>query len=485
MRRQRNGTSPCRDAVDSMPTPEKQVGKHHIRIDSLPPFFSGTYRLLLTLLPILACSPPQPSVVLITIDTLRRDALGVYSNDVRWTPTIDSLAAAGTVWDEARTTFTITQPSHASMLTGLYPQEHGVCTNSSVLKDTRTCLAEELTSAGYDCGAFVNTWVLDEKAGFGQGFSSYRRAEIESLSSPIPSLHEDGGQRSWYSNPQAKRTALLAIEWLKQTRHPYFLWVHFMDPHLDYDPPLEIRRIMDLSTIPSIRGSQDHLQAQSKADSLPSEPEIEQTRRLYAGEVAYVDQALGLLFHRIREQGPTQTVLCVVVSDHGENIYDDGAYVGHAHSLHSSVVRIPLIMSGFGIPRGMRISSLVELVQLKSTLLELLGLVNSSPVRPSLFAGVDRPQLTHDVNGRTAGFWKGWEVVWYPGGPQILEHGTIDSLRAVTRLRSAMEARASIMNRNVQRRIDRQAIEELRALGYLDDTAMPQESRPVQDPPES
>ncbi len=420
-------------------------------------------------LPLVSCAKKQPNLLLITIDTLRRDALGIYSPDVWWTPTMDSIAGSGTVWDEARAPFTLTQPSHATMMTGLYPAEHGVCSNRSCLQDAFSSLAEELSIEGYQCGAFINTWVLDRGAGFGQGFSLFTRAEKESLLAPVR-IREKGDRLVWWRiNPKAGRSVDMALGWLSDAHEPFFLWLHLMDPHLDYAPPDSALQILGAPDIPSELGSREYIRDREDSNQPLTELEISQVRLLYAGEVAYVDMALRDLFHGIRRSNKSSRTVIVLVSDHGESIFDDGRYVGHAYSLDESVVRIPLVLTGYHIPRETRIQAPVGLVQLKPTLLDLLGVAPAKEAVPGLFSNTDRVQITGDIKGRMLAHWRGWECVWSEGKkqPEQIARGDADSMLAASVMDSVYEALIDISRRPVSRSLGQHDIEELQALAQV------------------
>ncbi len=453
-----------RNLVGSLPITgvETVVGKTHLNL-----------ALLFTLIVLSflgACAKPRPSLILITVDTLRRDALGIYSPEVSWTPNLDSLGRSGTIWDEARTPFTITQPSHATMLTGLYPAEHGILTNGSNLQDIYTSIAEELSVQGYDCGAFVNTWVLYDTFGFGQGFNYFKKAEKESLDHPIKKDRKKGHLVWVRSNPRAGRTVSMAKQWLRGAGKPFFLWLHLMDPHLDYSPPDSVLAVLGASDIPARLGSRNYLKSRDDIKEPFSDQEISQIRLLYAGEIAHVDMALGDLFHHLRTSEEKTSIIVAVVSDHGEDILDDGSYIGHSRSLHPSVVRIPLLMSGHNIPSGRRIPTSVELVQLKPTLLQLLDNTIPAQSPSNLFSGADRSQLTQDLDGRMSGHWRGWEFRWERDErtARIERRGGSDSLLAASVLDSAFMTLKRLSREPVTRPLSPSEIKELKALGYLE-----------------
>ena len=167
------------------------------------------------------------NVLLITIDTLRADRLGVYGYDGVETPNIDRLAIEGTRFEQVTTTVPVTLPAHASIMTGLQPFEHGVRSNGTfMLRDDVKTLAEQFVAAGYVTGAFIGTVVLDAQFGIAQGFEKF-----DGLA-PYQRVTEDmSGERPGESVVEE------ASMWIRSQSTPFFAWVHMYDPHDPYDAP--------------------------------------------------------------------------------------------------------------------------------------------------------------------------------------------------------------------------------------------------------
>ncbi|MCU0612562.1 MAG: sulfatase-like hydrolase/transferase, partial [Candidatus Eisenbacteria bacterium] len=166
------------------------------------------------------CAAPRPNLLLIVVDTLRADHVGAYDGAVA-TPAIDSLAAAGTMWERAYTPCPRTTQAVASLMTGLYPQTHGVRVLWGTLTEDQITLAEVLGREGFNCGAVVTNHILDRRSGLAQGFHHYDVA---------------GPSRT------AAQTTSAAIAWIDSAgarRRPFMLWVHYFDPHMPYAPPRE------------------------------------------------------------------------------------------------------------------------------------------------------------------------------------------------------------------------------------------------------
>jgi choline-sulfatase len=242
----------------------------------------------------------QPSILLVTLDTTRADSMGFESDAVE-TPTLDALAARGARFSQAWTTVPMTLPAHTSMLTGLYPSEHGIRENSRFLDDDRTLLAERLQDAGYATAAFVSGYPLKRRFGLARGFEHY---------------DDDMGKGN--AERAAGPTTQRALEYLEaKARGPVFVWVHYFDPHDPYVPPEPYR------------------------SRYPSSP--------YLGEIAYMDQELGRLVEAFEARNAGSDSRILVVGDHGEGLGDHGELL-HGNLLYRGVMRVPLILAGSGIP---------------------------------------------------------------------------------------------------------------------------------------
>jgi arylsulfatase A-like enzyme/Flp pilus assembly protein TadD len=252
----------------------------------------------------------RQNVLLITIDTLRADALGSYGGQAA-TPTLDRLASEGVRFDFAHAHAVLTLPSHASILTGTYPFQHGIRDNSGyrLAANART-LATLLKSAGYETGAFVGAFPLHSRFGLNQGFDVYDDRFGETRAPTDFVMPE---------RPAAEVVAL-ARRWIAERSgagRPWLSWVHVFDPHAPYRPP---------------------------------PPFNTQYARGYDGEVAATDAALAPLLDQVRNGPPT---LVVVTGDHGEALGDHGEQT-HGLFTYESTLRIPLIVSEIGGAAGAR-----------------------------------------------------------------------------------------------------------------------------------
>jgi len=279
---------------------------------------------------LLASRERGPSVLLVTIDTLRADHVGAYGASFAATPTLDALAARGVLFAQAMAAVPLTLPSHASILTGQYPPTHGVRHNAIfVLPDSAETLAERFHAEGFATGAIISAAVLDPEYGLAQGFDHY---DAE--------LHEDRATAAGFFQRPAGETTDAALAWLRKTDGPFFLWVHYYDVHASYQPPEPFRTRF--------------------------------ASRLYDGEAAYVDQELGRLLAGLEHSGRLEKTVVAVTADHGEGLGEHGEY-SHSYLIYDSVLHVPLIVAGPGVPAGRRVETVVANTGLAATLLQLAG----------------------------------------------------------------------------------------------------------------
>ena len=277
---------------------------------------------------------PTPNVLLISIDTLRADHVGVYGHREAQTPRLDALAGRGTRFDQASTVAPLTLPAHSSLLTGTFPAHHGVRDNGSFyLGAEETTLAEVLAARGYRTGAFVGAFVLDGRWGVSQGFERY--ADDFDLTR-YEGASMDAIQR------RGDAVVDKAIAWLDEDHdRPFFAWVHLYDPHAPYQAPPAFS-----SRFPaSVTGA-------------------------YDAEIAWTDAQIGRVLDALAGDGRRDQTLVVAVGDHGESLDEHGEH-GHGFFIYEAVARIPLIVAGPGVPVRV-VTSPVRIVDVMPTVLDLL-----------------------------------------------------------------------------------------------------------------
>jgi arylsulfatase A-like enzyme/Flp pilus assembly protein TadD len=275
---------------------------------------------------------PGLNLLLVTVDTLRADALGSYGSTAGATPVLDALAARGVRFETAWSVAPLTTPAHSSVLTGLYPGTHGVRANGRLrLPNAHTTLAEVLAGEGYRTGAAVAAYPACSTFGLGQGFQSFDE------DFGVTDEGEDAYSRS------APMVNAAAIPWLRAASadsRPWFLWAHYYDPHDPYNAPEPF--------------------ASRFAD------------RPYLGEVAAVDAAIGELLEALEATGQAERTVVVVASDHGEGLGDHGEYT-HGALVYETTVRVPLIIVLPGRSEGRVERRPASLVDIMPTVLSLLG----------------------------------------------------------------------------------------------------------------
>jgi choline-sulfatase len=277
-----------------------------------------------------------PNIILITLDTTRADRMGFLGSKRGLTPNLDALARQSVVFARAYAQVPLTTPSHATILTGTYPQFNQIGDMGNVLGESLPYLPDILHGNGYSTAGFVGSQVLDPAGvgapGFGRGFDIYD-AGFHSRSS---------GEDRYQS---IERRALSVVEraqnWiLKHSTRPFFLWVHLYDPHDPYDPPLPFK--------------------------------TRYATQLYDGEIAYTDFAVGKLLQLLRSRGLYRGSLIAVMADHGEALGEHGE-ASHGIFLYDETIHVPLMFKLPGQQQGARIQSRVGLVDVAPTVLALAG----------------------------------------------------------------------------------------------------------------
>jgi arylsulfatase A-like enzyme len=344
-------------------------------------------------------TPEQPNVVLITIDTLRADHLGVYGYDPEISPNIDGLARRGVVFDQAISQAPWTSPSVSSFITSLHPTEVGVCRQGIVAADQhvdrmRVTLAEVFQEAGYRTQAYADNPIIAPENRYDQGFdgfvgprptfsfdlSALHSRTLIGLLCQVPAICEvfDWGHSQlfdpvlgWDSDSLITDYGVRFLRLHKDER--FFLWLYYVGPHAYYNPPKPFR------PLPSEITPEREWYLRITANELRLGKELfRQVDRqamisLYDGEIAYTDALVGEVLGELDRLGLTDRTVVVLNADHGEEFADHEGY-GHGHTLYDELVRIPFIVSGPGIEAaGQRVETQVRLLDLVPTVCEIAG----------------------------------------------------------------------------------------------------------------
>ena len=394
-------------------------------------------------------APVRPSVLLITIDTLRADRLGAYGHAAAATPTLDALAARGARFETAVAHVPLTGPSHASILTGLTPIGHGVRDNGGYVlpADVKTA-AEAFGGAAYRTGAFVSGFPLDRRFGFDRGFESY--------DDHLPKGNDP--RRTPYVERPADATTDAALRWLGAAKdaRPFFLWVHYYDPHAPYEPPGELAARFGASP--------------------------------YDGEVAFVDAQIARLLRGLGDDAAQARTLVLVTADHGEGLGEHGEGT-HGLFVYDSTLKVPWILAGPGVPNGVP-ATVARGVDVLPTLLDHAGLpvpkdLEGRSLRPAVMGKpmVDAPTYAESVYAEREFGWAplfalrtaSYKLIEAPR-PELydLSADPAEARNLMAReparaedLRARLKAALARPARSAAAQVDAVTAERLAALGYL------------------
>lgn len=321
----------------------------------------------------------RPDILLVTLDTTRADHTSAYGYDRPTTPRLTALAREGVRFDAAYAPMATTLPAHATLFTSELPRTLGVTKNGAVLAEGYQTLTERLARAGYRTAAFVSSFPVERMFGLAQGFDVYDD-DFSDGSCPTAIRDWEGFSIDHGFCRRGDPTTDRALAWLDREGYldpsttepaPFFVWVHYFDPHAPYLP------------------------AEQDARLFPPEGSEWLTTKTaaYDGEIHYVDRALGRLLDRLAEAGRLDDTVVVVVADHGEGLLQHG-HMHHSLLIYEEDVRVPLVVRWAAkVAGGRTIEEPVQLADLAPTLLDLAG-VGAAPD-----AGIGRslaPTLLHD-----------------------------------------------------------------------------------------
>ena len=402
--------------------------------------------------------PDAPSVLLITLDTTRADRLGCYGYPQAQTPALDALAGAGVRFERAFCQVPLTLPSHASLMTGMYPPTTGVRLNSNAtLSAGLPTLAGAFQTRGYRTGAFIGAWVLNSAFGLNRGFDRYD-----------DQIGETTGELTVAERP-ADKVCDAALAWLDEAPdRPFFAWVHFYDVHSPYQPPAPFREKL-------------------------ADP--------YDGEIAFVDSQVARLLGWLDAHRCRSRTLVIAVGDHGEAFGEHGE-IQHGFFIYDPTVHVPLIFSWPDrLPRDKVVRAGVPLVDVMPTVLELLGWAPAAELEGesvraafeaenvafrAIYSECESPHTSFgwaSLHSFTTGQWRYIEAPrpeLYDRSADPSETNNVIELHrdVAARLKGALEeAEAAMPERGPGTPVlDPRAVQALQTLGYLGTTATPNES---------
>ena len=393
-------------------------------------------------------------MLLVTIDTLRADHVGCYGYTDGSTPTIDALARRGVRFETAVAHAPLTGPSHASILTGQIPLDHGFRNNSGFTLSAGTRMAaEDFRQAGYRTAAFVSGFPLDRRFGFDRGFDTY--------DDHLPKGNDR--RRTPYVERFADATTDAALRWLAApgsapSSQPWFLWVHYYDPHAPYEPPGDL------------------------AERFRKAP--------YDGEIAFVDRQLARLIGSLDAGNQAARTVVLVTADHGESLGEHGEGT-HGIFVYDATIRIPWVMAGPQIPEGRVSRTVARAIDVLPTLADYAGLprlnnVDGRSLRPAA-DGQDMSDAPAYAESLYADLELGWAPLyaWRTASfkfikaphPEMydLEQDAAETTNRVDELRARANDFGSKLEQALQRApapaapqpVDSEVAERLRALGYV------------------
>ena len=400
-------------------------------------------------------SPDRPNVLLVTIDTLRADHVGCYGYRDASTPTIDALASRGVRFETAVVHAPLTGPSHASILTGQIPLGHGFRNNSGFTLPPRVkTAAEDFRQTGYRTAAFISGFPLDRRFGFDRGFETY--------DDHLPKGNDR--RRTPYVERFADATTDAVLRWLATpssttgSQSPWFLWVHYYDPHAPYEPPADL------------------------AERYRQAP--------YDGEIAFVDRELARLLKSLDDRNETARTIVLVTADHGESLGEHGEGT-HGVFVYDATLRVPWVMAGPQIPAGRVSRTVARSIDILPTLADYAGLARRTDVDGRSLRAAAEGQAMSDAPSYAESLYPELELGWAPlyawrtAGFKFIkapraELYDLENDRSETSNRvEEQHARASDLGRKLEEAllhtsppvaaptVDTDTAERLRALGYV------------------
>jgi len=462
--------------------------------------------LLFTLVTATACRQapvdPRPNLLLIMIDNLRADHLGVYGYERDTSPQIDRLGESGIVFENASATSSWTKPSVASLFTSRDPSEHNAVSFARHLAPELPTLAESLQHAGYrTIGVTANFVHVNERWGFDRGFESWESfsVEAEDEADVVWRYEHQPGEFVPLRAPNAAEVNREVLERLDASdARPVFLYVHYMEPHSPYTPnPEQLRQLIGTDRpAAGAFASNDLLVQIARGEIVVDEAQRQWLIDLYDAEIRSVDAGIGDLLAELTRRGILGNTVIAVVSDHGEEFGEHGGWF-HALTLHRESLAVPVLFNDARRTRGgQRRREAVDLVDVPTTLLALAGvekpagmrgraLLTDRPLEPrDLVAELhEDPKFEDYIRPRRHRFaltrWP-WKVIvdrdrsrrFYHADRDVAETAPVsdaaDSSEALTSAIDALAARLAEKEGDDIEPLDPEAVEGLRALGYAE-----------------
>jgi arylsulfatase A-like enzyme len=436
-----------------------------------------------------------PNVIILLLDALRPDHLGCYGYERKTSPKIDRLAAEGVLFNNAYAPSSWTLPSTGSMLTSLYPQEHGAADSTSGISQMAITLAERMHGAGYDTAAFsANYCFVTAERGFDRGFDHFELFVKESSPVPAGVLNRTRKLPETYGTvvtADAEQLNLAALKWLDDrddTSRPVLMYLHYMDPHNPYEPPKPFDTMFDPDYAGTVDGK-SIFDAIYKLQFEVTERDKEHVVALYDGEIAYADSQVGRFLNELEKRELLEDTLVIITADHGEELFERGD-IGHGPTLYEEVLRVPLIMWRKQFERpGATVDSYVTLLDIVPTVLRVCGIqsrgtLRGRPLLPpgdevgsdSVWAEVDE-DILYTAHKRAL-IEDRWKIIVSQNGRELYDistdpHEKNDLSAARNEMVESLAGKVDDFSRKLERRtspvieLDDEKLRELESLGYV------------------
>jgi arylsulfatase A-like enzyme len=314
-----------------------------------------------------------PNILFIVLDTVRADALSCYGNPKLTTPNLDEVADHGVLFKNAFSSSSWTLPAHASMFTGVYPSEHGANQENLKLSHNFPTIASLLQDKNYTTiGLSSNDW-LRRDHGMDQGFEIFLEKEAFRHSLPWRVLNRLSGYRLYREGIIRRRTPRqleTAFELIQEEHSPFFMFINLMDAHLPYHPAPFFRHFVEGEYRDRMwKVNQEPARYLTGLCEMSPE-DFRILKGLYLGEVAGMDTEIGGFLDKLQDVGLDDNLVVIITSDHGENIGEHNL-MDHQLCLYDTLLHVPLIIWGKGVPEGIVIDDMVSLNSLFTTIYEL------------------------------------------------------------------------------------------------------------------
>jgi arylsulfatase A-like enzyme len=436
-----------------------------------------------------------PNIIVLLVDAMRADHLGCYGYGRNTSPEMDTLAREGVVFKNAYSPSSWTLPSTASLLTSLYPREHGATDTTKAIARKAVGLAERLHKAGYDTAAFsANYSLVTAERGFDRGCDHFELLVKEGSEVSAEELNRTRKLLDFarkITAVDAEELNAAALKWLdgrKETSRPVFMYLHYMESHSPYEAPEPFRTVFD----PDYTGEVDGTNVEGavfRDEFELTERDEEHVTALYDGEIAYADKQLGILMDELDSRGLLEDALVIITADHGEELFDHGK-ISHGRTLYEEVIRVPLIMwqKQFEHP-GTTVDAYASLIDIVPTVLSVCGIerkgaLRGTPLLPpgdsvgsdTVWAEVDEDLLFRAH--KRALIWDNWKLITSPDGSELYDiagdpHELNDLAGSKPELAATLSAKQDDFYKQLKRgkapvvELDDEARRKLRSLGYV------------------